>query len=147
MCCGSNALLMGFHERVALAACFSGYLIVLHLGEVLGRISGVDLSWIFRLSLPFSFVKFTQAPSGLWVTWGGVLWHLGTILWHIHGFSTDTEACMFLREPQHVTAIGDLADSEAYPSLCFLLLIDLGPSTEPGVAAVLVPGLLLSSGV
>ena len=54
---------------------------------------------------------------------------------------------MFLREPQHVTAIGNLADYKAYLTLFSLLFIDVGPSTEPGVAAMLPPGLLLSSGV
>ena len=45
---------------------------------------------------------------------------------------------MFFREPQHVTAIGNLADYKAYSSLCFLALsIDSGPHTEPSVAAML----------
>ena len=54
---------------------------------------------------------------------------------------------MFLREPQHVTAIGKLAEYKALSTLFCLLLIDVGPSTEPGVEAVLSPGLLLRSGV
>ena len=53
---------------------------------------------------------------------------------------------MFLREPQHVPAVGNLADCEAHKSLSFIL-IDLGPSTEPGAAAALPRGLLLISGV
>ena len=40
----------------------------------------------------------------------GVMWRLGTIVSHIHGFSTDTIAHIFLREPQHVTDTGNLAE-------------------------------------
>ena len=68
---GGNTLTMRFHERVAFAAYFSGYLIVLDLGEILRRTSGDNLPWILRLSPPFSFANFPQVPSGLWVTLGG----------------------------------------------------------------------------
>ena len=100
-----------FHGRVAFAACFSGCLFVLRLGEILWRTSGVDLPWIFRLSL--FILSASPSPFGPVGHFGAVLWRLGTILWHILGFSTDTYACFFLREPQHVTAIGNLADCEA----------------------------------
>ena len=46
---------------------------------------------------------------------------------------------MFLREPQHVTAIGNVTDYDAHNSVS-LFDIDLGPSTEPGVMAMLAPG-------
>ena len=50
---------------------------------------------------------------------------------------------MFLREPQHVTAIGNVTDYEAHSKTLFsasLFDIDLGLSTEPGVTAMLAPG-------
>ena len=46
-----------------------------------------------------------------------------TILWHIHGFSTDTHACIFLREPQHVTAIENFTDYDAHNITLFLSLM------------------------
>ena len=50
-----------------------------------------------------------------------------------------------MREPQHdVAGIGNLTDYEAYFTPFSHLLIGLGPSTEPGVAARLPPGLLLN---
>ena len=46
-----------------------------------------------------------------------------------------------MREPQHVTAIGNLAGYEEYNSLCFLALsIESGPTSEPSVATMLVSG-------
>ena len=81
---------MIFYERVAFAACFLGYLLDLHLGEMLRRSSGVNLPRIFRSSPPFYYVKFPQVHSSLKFTLGGVLRRLETILSHIHGFSTDT---------------------------------------------------------
>ena len=46
---------------------------------------------------------------------------------------------MFLREPQHVTAIGNVTDNDAHIiTLCFSD-VDLGPSTEPGVTSMLAP--------
>ena len=50
---------------------------------------------------------------------------------------------MFLREPQHVTAIGNVTDYGAHNNTLFsvsLFDIDLGPSTEPDVTAMLAPG-------
>ena len=50
---------------------------------------------------------------------------------------------MFLREPQHVTAIGNVTDYGAHNYTLFsvsLFDIDLGPSTEPDVTAMLAPG-------
>ena len=47
---------------------------------------------------------------------------------------------MFLREPQHVTAIGNVTDYDAHNITLFCLFdVDLGPSTEPGVTAMLAP--------
>ena len=43
-------------------------------------------------------------------------------MWRL-GFSTDTYACMFLREPQHVTAIGNVADYDAHNNTLFLSLM------------------------
>ena len=48
------------------------------------------------------------------------MWRLETIFCHIHGFSADTQARMFLLESQHVTAMENLPDYEAYDALCFL---------------------------
>ena len=73
LCCGGITLIMRNHERVAFAAFFSDYFIVPRLGEILARVSGVHLPWIFRLSLSFPFVKFSQVPSGPWVTLGGAV--------------------------------------------------------------------------
>ena len=82
-------LVMIFHERVAFAACFSRDVTVLHW------VSGGD-SWCFAVDMPpvssLLFGSFPQVPPDLWVTLGGVLWRLGAILWHIHGFCTDTQA-------------------------------------------------------
>ena len=50
---------------------------------------------------------------------------------------------MFLREPQYVTAIGNVTDYDAHNNTLFsvfLFGIALGPSTEPGVTAMLAPG-------
>ena len=50
---------------------------------------------------------------------------------------------MSLREPQHVTAIGSVTVYDAHNISLFsvsLFEIDLRPSTEPGVAAMLAPG-------
>ena len=48
---------------------------------------------------------------------------------------------MFLRKPQRETAIGNLADYEAYHKLCLLALsIERGPPTGPIVAAMLASG-------
>ena len=50
---------------------------------------------------------------------------------------------MFVREPQHVTAIGNVTDGDANNNTLFsvsLFDIDLGPSTDPGVTAMLAPG-------
>ena len=48
---------------------------------------------------------------------------------------------MFLREPQHVTAIGNVTDYDVHDNTLFLSLmfVDLDPSTEPGVTAMLAP--------
>ena len=47
---------------------------------------------------------------------------------------------MFLREPQHITAVGNVTDYDAHNKTLFLFDIELGPSTEPGVTAMLAPG-------
>ena len=44
---------------------------------------------------------------------------------------------MFLREPQRATAIGNVTDYDAHSVSLFN--VDLGPSTEPGVTAMLAP--------
>ena len=44
-----------------------------------------------------------------------------------------------MRESQHVTAIGNVTDYEAHNDTVSLLDVDLGPSTEPGVIAMLAP--------
>ena len=47
---------------------------------------------------------------------------------------------MFLREPQHVTAIiGNVTDYDAHNNTVSLFDVDLGPSTESGVTAMLAP--------
>ena len=46
---------------------------------------------------------------------------------------------MFLREPQHVTAVGNVTDYDAHNNTTLFLFVDLGPSTEPGVTAMLAP--------
>ena len=46
---------------------------------------------------------------------------------------------MFLREPQRVTAIGNVTDNDAHNNTVSLFDVDLGPSTEPGVTAMLAP--------
>ena len=58
------------------------------------------------------------------------MWLMGTTLWHIHGFSTDTWACMFLREPQHATAIGNVTVYDAHSSTLFLSLIWVHPPSR-----------------
>ena len=82
---------MGFHERVAFGACFSGYFILINLGERSGMtsINSVNFPWIFRPSLYLLLSSFPKSLRACGLLWG-VLWRLGAILWHIHGFSTDT---------------------------------------------------------
>ena len=46
---------------------------------------------------------------------------------------------MFLREPQHVTAVGNVTDYDAHNNTTLFLFVDLCPSTEPGVTAMLAP--------
>ena len=47
---------------------------------------------------------------------------------------------MCLREPQYVTAIGNVTDYGLHNNTLFLTFdVDLGPSTEPGVTAMLTP--------
>ena len=50
--------------------------------------------WYFCLAVDISSVPlyYQDAPSPFSPVGysGGVLWHLGTILWHVDGFSTDT---------------------------------------------------------
>ena len=69
-------------------------------GVFSGVICGKDV-WYFCLAVDISsvpscvFIKTPQvqdAPSSSTPVgyFGGVLWRLGTILWHIDGFSTDT---------------------------------------------------------
>ena len=114
MCYGGNILVLIFHEGVAFAACFPGYLtVVLHLGETVGRTSGDDIPCIISLPFPFPFVKFPQVPSGLWVTSGECcgVWRrpsgisTGLVMLHRHPC-----CCM---NPQKVAAIGNLANYEA----------------------------------
>ena len=47
---------------------------------------------------------------------------------------------MFVREPQHKTAIGNVTDYDAHNKTLSLFDIYLGPSTEPGFTAMLAPG-------
>ena len=50
---------------------------------------------------------------------------------------------MFLFEPQHVTAVGNVIDYDAHNNTLLsvsLFDIDLSTSTEPGVTATLAPG-------
>ena len=46
---------------------------------------------------------------------------------------------MFLCEPQHVTAIGNVTYYDAHNNTVSLFDVDLGPSTESGVTAMLAP--------
>ena len=104
---------------------------------------GEDIWYFCRGYFVCPFLLFYQvAPSPFRPVgyFGGVLWRLGTFLWHIHGFSTDTQACMFLREPQHVTAMGTPPTTTYNDTSVSLFDIDLGPSTKPGVTAMLAPG-------
>ena len=60
---------------------------VVRLGEVLVRTSGIFLA-VDISSVPLFLSRCPPfRPVG---DFGGVLWRLGTIFWHIHGFSTDT---------------------------------------------------------